>query len=827
MQYVNPFGLLEIRSENLYDISSSQIRRAKNNLLANIELSDNDTIEYSGIKLTKSDCIKVIDELDSKDKREFHFFIFKNPDLNSFLKEGSLKFFKTYKVESIYKLPEFLDFISPFFTFQYDKQLLLNYKKQDVDNVKLLLSINPITNEAYKDRCFKGTYTILKEIENELISINEEIKNGTSKFIENNFGPLVVSIRNKVNVSLLNLLPTYFQNIRNQIAVSIRNIEVSLYNDPYNNYSCAFELIELAKNINCDGLSLQTITKSYYIVKTQFESVSKYPLIATMASTKNIEEEVENDAKEAIVDKDKIQEKVQEYKSNTFSKGYLLVSCFLLIWSIYNDTTRTVILSFYAFSYLMTISTFLRKPEEFKKSKLSDILFLLLSIVICVFAYINKTIAIFFLLYHFVGCCFTAYYEFIQNKPYNKNKSIAFLILALIGTYYFKSGGTSLSANNLNNSQEVVATLTDQQYFENGQGLFSQSRFSEAIGQYTKAIQLNPNHVDAFLDRGVSKANLGQYDSAIVDYNKAEELGYKKSILYSNLGLAYYQLKQTEKANEYFEKALTIDSANSYAYRGRGDIKYDQNDNKGAVDDYSLAIQYNPSNASNYSARGLGYYYLKNYKRTIEDLDKAIELNSNNGQYYFDRGDAKDQLKDFNGACNDWIAAKAKGYNVPEYKVNKCTPQIVSLANGELTGCNTPRYNKGLDNKLLIEVGGNASVVVKLIEIKTQRCIRYVFINKSTSYAIRNIPEGKYYLKIAYGDDWSIMQDQPNCSGRFTKNALFKKGEDILDYSLVYSRNKYQIPSFSLKLDIIISDDKTNTFNTGKIDENDFYNDRQ
>jgi hypothetical protein len=135
-----------------------------------------------------------------------------------------------------------------------------------------------------------------------------------------------------------------------------------------------------------------------------------------------------------------------------------------------------------------------------------------------------------------------------------------------------------------------------------------------------------------------------------------------------------------------------------------------------------------------------------------------------------------------------------------------------------------PKYNKGLDNKLLITVGSNASVAVKLINISNEKCIRYVFINKNSTYSIRNIPEGRYYLKIAYGDDWSIMDGQSYCTGRFTKNTLFEKGEDILDYNLVYSGNGYQVPSFSLKLDVIITEDRMNSFNTDKINENDFYN---
>jgi tetratricopeptide (TPR) repeat protein len=419
-------------------------------------------------------------------------------------------------------------------------------------------------------------------------------------------------------------------------------------------------------------------------------------------------------------------------------------------------------------------------------------------------------------------------FDAITNKEKDKKSRFGvwhYTAGAVIITFLYYNYFTELKP--FQRSSNVVAEkqLTDKDYFQKGSSLFQQSNFTDAIIQFDKAINLNPNYTEAYGDRGASKANLGQYEGAIADYQKAEELGLKTSILYSNWGYAYYQLKQPDKAQTYLEKALEIDPNNGSAYRWRGDIKYDKNDNKGAEQDYTRAISSNP-NASNYFARGLAFYYLKDYKKAIADMDKAIQLNPNAAQYYFDRGDAKDMINDFDGACRDWQTAKDKGYSVPDYKIKRCTPQIVYVPNGELSGCNEikPKYNKGLDNKLLITVGSNASVAVKLINISNEKCIRYVFINKNSTYSIRNIPEGRYYLKIAYGDDWSIMDGQSYCTGRFTKNTLFEKGEDILDYNLVYSGNGYQVPSFSLKLDVIITEDRMNSFNTDKINENDFYN---
>ncbi len=115
MHYINPYELLEITPENLSDVNSATIKRAKKKLLAEIELGDTDTIIHQDIELNKSDCIRAIDDLDNKDKSEFHFFIYQHKHLKRFLTSGKISFFDNYQAESIYKLPEFLDFISQFF----------------------------------------------------------------------------------------------------------------------------------------------------------------------------------------------------------------------------------------------------------------------------------------------------------------------------------------------------------------------------------------------------------------------------------------------------------------------------------------------------------------------------------------------------------------------------------------------------------------------------------------------------------------------------------------------------------------------------------------
>jgi hypothetical protein len=145
----------------------------------------------------------------------------------------------------------------------------------------------------------------------------------------------------------------------------------------------------------------------------------------------------------------------------------------------------------------------------------------------------------------------------------------------------------------------------------------------------------------------------------------------------------------------------------------------------------------------------------------------------------------------------------------------------------------SPRYDYSLDNQLQVIVSANTDVVLKLINYNTGKCIRYVYIRSGTTFSIRNIPEGKYYTKIAYGRDWRQKVINGQCVGKFVHNALYKKGEDILDFNRVfegviiegeYEYTNYSIPSFSLSLDVTATDFDTNKYNTNAISEDEFNN---
>lgn len=144
------------------------------------------------------------------------------------------------------------------------------------------------------------------------------------------------------------------------------------------------------------------------------------------------------------------------------------------------------------------------------------------------------------------------------------------------------------------------------------------------------------------------------------------------------------------------------------------------------------------------------------------------------------------------------------------------------IQNGQLSTCYNFKPTKGkVKNRIEVIVGGGTDISIKVMNLETEKCIRYVFINSGTTYSIENIPEGKYYLKIAYGKDWLSKVENGQCVGKFVKNPFYEKGEDILDFNIQRNNNGRSIPSYKLSLDVV-SSGISNSFNSQNISENDF-----
>jgi hypothetical protein len=147
-------------------------------------------------------------------------------------------------------------------------------------------------------------------------------------------------------------------------------------------------------------------------------------------------------------------------------------------------------------------------------------------------------------------------------------------------------------------------------------------------------------------------------------------------------------------------------------------------------------------------------------------------------------------------------------------------------ASGETPECENvvPQHDYNLDNYLKVNIGSHTDVVIKLMKRQYNEdiCIRMIYIRNNETYYLRNIPEGNYYLKIAYGRDWRQKIVDGQCVGKFMKNAQYEIGDERLDYNVIHKDDRDQVPSFELSLDVYVTKATQPTFNSNDISEAEF-----
>ena len=230
-------------------------------------------------------------------------------------------------------------------------------------------------------------------------------------------------------------------------------------------------------------------------------------------------------------------------------------------------------------------------------------------------------------------------------RPYNN-----------LGLSYGQKGNFGQAISDYNKAIEINPNYTEA-YNNRGIAYSFKGNFDLAISDFNKAIELNPNCVDAYNNRGNVYNDKGNFDLAISDYNKTIALDPNYTEAYNNRGNAYAQKGNFDLAISDFNKAIELSFNYAKAYNNRGNA-YGQKGNFGqAISDYSKAIEINHNDSEAYNNRGNAYGVKGNFDRAISDFNKAIELDPNYAKAYNNRGNAYRIKGNFDRAISDFNKA--------------------------------------------------------------------------------------------------------------------------------------------------------------------------
>jgi tetratricopeptide (TPR) repeat protein len=131
-------------------------------------------------------------------------------------------------------------------------------------------------------------------------------------------------------------------------------------------------------------------------------------------------------------------------------------------------------------------------------------------------------------------------------------------------------------------------------YFYRGVAKMSLNKNSEAITDFTKAIQLNSisPFINAYYNRAICKIEVKQYKEALKDLEMVKKWDpYTKDGIYTFFGKCNFYLGNVDEAKKNVDQAIKAYPNVNDNYFIRGLIKLRENDKVGACEDFTKAKQ--------------------------------------------------------------------------------------------------------------------------------------------------------------------------------------------------------------------------------------------
>lgn len=166
--------------------------------------------------------------------------------------------------------------------------------------------------------------------------------------------------------------------------------------------------------------------------------------------------------------------------------------------------------------------------------------------------------------------------------------------------------------------------------------------FSEALKDYTRVIELDPDFAMAYFNRAVVRYkqldyNMSQAANSQDDFSAMSmnlKMGKNPAVVRNPVTAdpTSAALKEKNRAYEHelitrdYDMVIKLNPGFVYAYFNRGNLRCAQRDFRAAIQDYSEAIQRDPEFAEAYFNRGLARLSQGDANRGIADLSKAGEL---------------------------------------------------------------------------------------------------------------------------------------------------------------------------------------------------------
>lgn len=275
-----------------------------------------------------------------------------------------------------------------------------------------------------------------------------------------------------------------------------------------------------------------------------------------------------------------------------------------------------------------------------------------------------------------------------------------------------------------------------EDWFGRGLAALRSHHYEEAIAAFSKALEMDPDRIEAYNNRGISWCKKGEYDRAVDDYNKALEINSRAVEIYNNRGAIWFYKGEYDRAIDDYDKALGIDPRFVKAYNNRGAAWFLKGNRPMAVSDYKKALEINPNSAE--TSKQLAWIMSKDAGDSDFEAQSTTEIPKQDMGFPL----KKDEVKSKSGVASGKGADAAKeksqdakpGELVDRFKatgaaIESCSKKAYSVQAGAFSSRekaeNLTRLlkSKGYDARILsfVSWSGKARYAVRMGDYEIRR----------------------------------------------------------------------------------------------------------
>ena len=174
--------------------------------------------------------------------------------------------------------------------------------------------------------------------------------------------------------------------------------------------------------------------------------------------------------------------------------------------------------------------------------------------------------------------------------------------------------------------------------FDRAWDLAEKRRYADAILEWRKAIELNPEEARPHLQLGLALGETGQVDQEIAEYRQALQMDPNSAPAYANLGIALQGQGKLAGAIEAYRKSLELDSNNSKARSNLAVALLEDGRTEEGIEQCKATLAEDPQNGDAHNALGIVLARKGELGEAILHLDAAVAGAPGKVDYQFNLG---------------------------------------------------------------------------------------------------------------------------------------------------------------------------------------------